>query len=80
MSVNANSTIASGLENLQLLDVRAVASLLGVNRRTVWRMSAEGDAGLRNFPKCLRLSPKVCRWRLTDVATYIEDLVTGCVS
>lgn len=60
----------------QLLDVRAVAELLGVHPRTVWRMAAMAECGQYQFPRVLTLGPKTKRWRASDVHAYVERLST----
>ena len=69
-----SSSMAPGLEAVRLIDVRQLADLLGVSVRAAWRFTAESDAGLRDFPKCLRISSKICRWRLSDVQGYVNRL------
>lgn len=59
---------------LRLLDVREVAELLGIAVRTAWRLLALAESGQGDFPKPVRLTPKIVRWRLTDVEQYLEDL------
>ena len=62
---------------ITLLDVKQVALALGVHRRTVWALAAQGLAGLNDFPQPLHLSPRVVRWRTTDLAKYIDGLTAG---
>ena len=57
---------------VRLLDVRQVAEALHVHVRTVWRMSAEAEAELSNFPRLIRLGPKTIRWRLSDLQRFLE--------
>lgn len=56
------------LAKLQHLKVQEVAELLGVHRRTVWRLVSSGD-----LPEPIRISAKVVRWRVVD----LEDHLTG---
>lgn len=60
--------------DVQLLDVREVASLLRMHPRSIWRLAAQSEAGQNNFPKPLRIGPKTIRWRLSDVQTYLAAL------
>ena len=62
-----------------LLSVREVAELLGVSPRWVWQRAAMAEAGLecRAFPRPIRLSAKLIRWRASDVATFIDALAGG---
>ena len=57
---------------VRLLDVRQVAEALHVHVRTVWRLSAEAEAGLSDFPCPVRLGPKTIRWRLSDLHRFLE--------
>jgi len=67
----------SGLEGLRLLTVRQVGDLLGISPRTVWRLSALAEIGRSAFPRPLRLSAKVVRWRARDVQAYLDALSEG---
>ncbi len=55
-------------EPAQLLDVAAVAQLLGVSVRHVWRMS---DAD--QFPRPVALGAKLKRWSRAVVLAWIES-------
>lgn len=55
------------LRGVLLLDVRQVAELFQVHRRTVWRMAAAGD-----IPAPIRISDRVVRWRLRDIERHLE--------
>ena len=59
---------------VQLLDVRQLATALGMHPRSIWRLAALAEAGHGNFPKPLRIGPKTIRWRLRDVQMYIAIL------
>ena len=59
---------------LQLLGVKEVAGLLRLHPRSIWRLAAQAEGGLCNFPKPLRLAPKTVRWRLSDVQAYLATL------
>lgn len=65
-------TTNQNLDAVRLLDVRQVAEVLQVHVRTVWRMSAEAEAELSDFPCPVRLGPKTIRWRLSDLQEFLE--------
>jgi excisionase family DNA binding protein len=48
------------------LDVREVAQLLGVSKRTVYRMLDDGE-----IPKPIKLR-NATRWRRTDIELFVE--------
>ena len=52
----------------QLLDVSAVAQLLAVSPRHVWRLADSGD-----FPKPVAIGAKLKRWPRSVVLAWIED-------
>jgi predicted DNA-binding transcriptional regulator AlpA len=62
------------LEGVQLLDVRQLATTLGMHPRSIWRLAAMAEAGQGNFPRPLRIGPKTIRWRLVDVQAYLAAL------
>jgi len=62
------------LEGVQLLDVRQLATTLGMHPRSIWRLAALAEAGKGNFPMPLRIAPKTVRWRLRDVEAYLAAL------
>jgi predicted DNA-binding transcriptional regulator AlpA len=64
----------SHLLAVTLLDVRAVARLLDVHQRSVWRLAALSEADQGDFPKPIRIGPKTVRWRLRDIETYVARL------
>jgi predicted DNA-binding transcriptional regulator AlpA len=66
-------TLAASAD-VQLLDVREVAGLLRMHPRSIWRLAAQAEAGLCNFPQPLRIAPKTIRWRLSDVQAYLAAL------
>ena len=76
MSNAAESTAGAdtGLGSVTLLDVQRVAKCLGLSSRTVWRLSSLAEAGRGVFPKPVRLGPKLVRWRLHDIQTYLGTL------
>ena len=61
----------------RLLTVKELAAMLGVHERTVWRLAGEAEAGQGNFPKPLRVGPRIVRWRQSDVESYIVALAGG---
>lgn len=52
----------------KLLTDREVAYQLGIGKSTVWRWLEAGK-----LPQPLRLSPGCTRWRVSDIATFIEQ-------
>jgi len=69
--------IQNGLDGLRLLTVRQVADLLNLSIRSIWRMAAEAEAGIGDFPKPLRLGSRTVRWRLADLRAYVDRLGRG---
>lgn len=65
---------AAPSSGVQLLDVKQLAAALGMHPRSVWRLAAQAEGGLCNFPKPLRIGPKTIRWRLSDVQAYLAAL------
>jgi predicted DNA-binding transcriptional regulator AlpA len=64
-----NSTEApKPTEPALLLDVAAVAQLLGVSPRHVWRMADAGE-----FPRPVAVGAKLKRWLRAAVLTWIES-------
>jgi predicted DNA-binding transcriptional regulator AlpA len=61
-------------EHLRLLTVTELAAMLGVHERTCWRLAAMAEAGQGDFPRPLRIGPRVVRWRLADVEAYLAAL------
>lgn len=49
---------------LQLLNVRQVATSLAIHTRSAWRLASLAEAGHGDLPKPLRIGPKTVRWRL----------------
>ena len=58
----------------RLLTTEELADLLGIGRRTCWRLAARAEAGDGDFPRPLRLGSRMVRWRLADVEVYIASL------
>lgn len=54
---------------MQLVDISQVAHALQVSRRTVWRLVSRGM-----LPQPIRLSPRLVRWRVDDLARLIEGV------
>ena len=55
------------LSGVRLLNIGEVAGLLGVHKRTVWRLCACGT-----LPPPIRVGPRTLRWRLSDLQAVIE--------
>lgn len=58
--------------DVAVINVREVAELLGVNTRTVWRMSQRGE-----IPAPIRLGDRVVRWRLSDLREHLDRKAAG---
>ena len=65
---------AATSSDVQLLGVKQLAAALQMHPRSIWRLAAQAEAGLCNFPKPLRIGPKTIRWRLADVQAYLAAL------
>lgn len=70
----SNHDVDSRLASLTLLDVRAVAELLRISPRQVWRLVALAESGQGSFPRPLRLRTRTLRWRLEDLERYLAAL------
>jgi predicted DNA-binding transcriptional regulator AlpA len=64
-------------ETVKLLTAKELAAALGVHERTCWRLAAMAEAGHGDFPRPLRIGPRVVRWRLADVEAYLAALAAG---
>jgi predicted DNA-binding transcriptional regulator AlpA len=64
-------------ETTRLLTVKELAAALGVHERTCWRLAAMADAGQGDFPRPLRIGPRIIRWRIVEVEAYLAALATG---
>jgi len=53
----------------ELLDVRAVARLLGCSTRTVWRLRGRGA-----IPQSVALSSGIVRWKRAALLRWLEGL------
>lgn len=64
-----------------LLDVRQLGDALRLSVASCWRLSALAEAGLEagGFPRPIRLSARVVRWRLCDVSAYLAGLAGEAV-
>jgi len=60
--------------DVAVINVREVAELLGVNARTVWRMSQRGE-----IPAPIRLSERIVRWRLSDLREFLGRKAAAAV-
>jgi len=58
----------------RLLTTRELAELLGIGRRTCWRLAARAESGEGDFPRPVRIGSRMVRWRLADVEVYIASL------
>ncbi len=61
--------------DVAVINVREVAELLGVNARTVWRMSQRGE-----IPAPIRLGHRVIRWRLSDLREHLDRKADGDIA
>jgi predicted DNA-binding transcriptional regulator AlpA len=73
----SSATIARAPATCQLFTIKEVCGLLKIHPATAWRLSAMAEAGHGDFPKPLRLSAKIVRWRASDVSAYIDRLSAG---
>lgn len=53
----------------KLIDKHALAEMLSMSEQTIRRHLREGS----DFPQPISFSPKVKRWRYTDVLKWIES-------
>jgi excisionase family DNA binding protein len=66
------STQTVPAEPALLLDVTAVAQMLGVSVRHVWRMADAGE-----FPRAVSVGAKLKRWPRATVLAWIESQTTA---
>ena len=52
----------------RLLQVRAVALLVGMGKSTIWRKAKSGD-----FPKPVQVSAGITRWKLSEVNEWLVN-------
>ena len=64
-------------ETTRLLTVAELAAALGVHERTCWRLAAMAEAGQGDFPRPLRIGPRIIRWRIAEVEAYLAALAAG---
>jgi predicted DNA-binding transcriptional regulator AlpA len=60
------------LDSIQLLTDKEVAALFNVSQNHVWVMAKNPK-----FPKPIKLSKNITRWRLADIKTYIDGLFSS---
>jgi len=53
--------------DVTLLSAEQVAELFGVSKRSIWRLAACDE-----IPRPLRLTPKLTRWRRSDLLEFVE--------
>jgi excisionase family DNA binding protein len=58
--------------DVAVINVRELAELLGVNVRTIWRLSQRGA-----IPAPIRLGDRVVRWRLSDLREHLDRKAAG---
>ena len=56
----------------RLLRMREVVQITGLTKPTIYGLTAAND-----FPKSLRMSPGCVRWRLGEIAHWIEKRPRG---
>ena len=52
---------------LELLTAPEVAAILRIHAKSIWRLVR--DSG---FPKPIKISPRITRWRRSEVNAFIE--------
>jgi predicted DNA-binding transcriptional regulator AlpA len=63
------SEVSPLVADIALIDVRAVAELLGVSESWVWERTKGG-----HFPQPVRLGSRCTRWRVRDIRLYVASL------
>lgn len=61
-------TAAESIDSLTLLNDARVALLLGIHKRSLWRLVSTND-----FPQPIRFGGRITRWRLSEVREFIES-------
>ena len=56
------------LPDMAMIDVKTLASLMGVSTMTVWRRVNDTP----NFPQPMKLSARCTRWKLGDVRKMLK--------
>lgn len=67
----------ANIDDCQLLTAQELSNMLKLHPRSCRRLGRQAEAGLVDFPKPLRITPKTVRWRLSDVQAYIARLTGG---
>lgn len=57
------------------LSVEDVAARYDVSKDTIWRWRREGD-----FPKPIKLGPRITRWRLSDLEKHESQCRCGLIT
>jgi excisionase family DNA binding protein len=63
------ATGESALSGATLLTVQEVAEMLSISVRQTWRLASAGT-----IPAPVRLSGRIVRWRLADLAAFVSAL------
>lgn len=53
-----------------LISIKETARLCEVSQATVWRYSKNHP----DFPKAIKISPRVTRWRRADVEAFVQKI------
>lgn len=61
------------IQDNRLISAVEVAEILGVSRRTIWRLVSKASGG-GSFPQPVRPAPQVTRWRYQDILDYIRKI------
>ena len=67
--------LSSRKTDVAVINVREVAELLGVNVRTIWRLSQRGE-----IPAPIRLGSRILRWRLADLREHLDRKAGGDIA
>lgn len=62
----------SNVESITLLNDAGVAELLGIHKRSLWRLVSTG-----HFPEPVRFGARFTRWRLSQVREFVESQHDG---
>lgn len=55
----------------QYLSVREVAAMMNCSNSSVWNLAKSGT-----FPKPVKFSPRLTRWKLSEINEYINNLAS----